>query len=231
MGGEPLGAETLKPFRFNDLVSSDLEGFRLVSQYEIPCENPVAASDEKEIVMEAEKMGYPLALKALSPDYTHKLAHGAVALNLNNEKELREAIQGMMKRLKIDQATLDTFILQRMVPAGPELIFGGKRDPHYGPVILLGLGGTGVEDNERVICYMAPISQGMAEDMLTALGGILQKGNPHHEPLKRAITRFSQLLVDNPQINEIDLNPVRLLPENASFTVLDVRVRCSAKVL
>lgn len=226
---ESLGSATLDPFKFSNLISSDLEGFRLVSQYEIPCENPVTASDEREIILKAEKMGYPLALKALSPDFTHKLVHGAVALNIKDEKELREAAQGMMKRFKMNQTTLDTFLLQRMVPAGPELIFGGKRDPHYGPVILLGLGGTGVEENEKVICYMAPISEGMAEDMLTALGGIGQKGNPHHEPLKRALTRFSQLLVDNPHIDEIDLNPVRLLPEDASITVLDVRVRCSDK--
>src|SRR4030042_4172053 len=115
-----------------------------------------------------------------------------------------------------------------MAPPGPELIFGGKRDPHYGPVILLGLGGTDVEARGKAICFIAPISRGMAEDMLASINGPSLINRAGHKTVTEALTRFSQLLVDNPRIQEIDLNPVRLLPDKGTIRVLEVRIKLSS---
>jgi acetyltransferase len=224
---EPLGSKSRAPFRFDHQVSPDLQGFRLLSQYKIPCEHPLTFSQEKELSTQAEAVGYPLALKALSPDFTHKLSQGAVFLNVTNSNELKKAFQKMTTTLKKNHARIDTLLLQKMVPPGPELIFGGKWDPHYGPVILLGLGGTEVEAREKALCFIAPISLGMAEDMLASINGLSLINRACHQTVTEALTRFSQLLVDNPHIQEIDLNPVRLLPEKGTIRVLDLRIKLS----
>ncbi|MBP1709212.1 MAG: branched-chain acyl-CoA synthetase (ADP-forming) beta subunit / acetyl-CoA synthetase (ADP-forming), partial [Deltaproteobacteria bacterium] len=163
----------------------------------------------------------------LSPDFTHKLSQGAVFLNVTNKNELKKAFQKMITTLKKKRSRVDTFMLQKMAPPGLDLIFGGKRDPHYGPVILLGLGGTDVEARGKAICFIAPLSLGMAEDMLASLNGpsLIRAG---HKTVTKALTRFSQLLVDNPHIQEIDLNPVRLLPDKGTIRVLDVRIKLSS---
>ena len=225
---EPLGSKSRAPFRFDHQVSPDLQGFRLLSQYKIPSEHPLPFSQEKELFTQAEAVGYPLALKALSPDFTHKLSQGAVFLNISNKSELKKAFQKMVRTLKKNRARIDTFLLQKMAPPGPELIFGGKRDPHYGPVILLGLGGTDAEARGNATCFIAPISLGMAEDMLASIKGLSLINRAGHKTVTEALTRFSQLLVDNPRIQEIDLNPVRLLPDKGTIRVLDVRIKLSS---
>ena len=224
---EPLGSKKRPPFPFDHQVSPDLQGFRLLSQYKIPCEHPLPFYQEKELFSQAKAMGYPLALKALSPDFTHKLSQGAVALNISNRNELEEAFQKMLKALKKNRTRIDIFLLQKMLPLGPELIFGGKRDPHYGPVILLGLGGIDVEARGKATCFIAPISLGMAEDMLDSIKGLPLMNRAGRKTVTHALTRFSQLLVDNPHIQEIDLNPVRLLPDKGTIRALDVRIKLS----
>lgn len=224
---EPLGSESRAPFRFDHHVSPDLQGFRLLSQYKIPCELPIAFAQAEEMLSKADALGYPLALKALSPDFTHKLSQGAVFLNVTNKNELKKAFQKMGRTLKKNQARIDTFLLQKMAPPGAELIFGGKRDPHYGPVILLGLGGIDVEARGKATCFIAPLSLGMAEDMLASIKGLPLINRAGHKTVAEALTRFSQLLVDNPHIQEIDLNPVRLLPDKGMIRVLDVRIKLS----
>jgi acetate---CoA ligase (ADP-forming) len=228
---EPLGSKSRAPFRFDHQVSPDLQGFRLLSQYKIPCEHPLPFSQEKELFTQAETVGYPLALKALSPDFTHKLSQGAVFLNVMNKNELKKAFRKMITTLKKKRSRVDTLLLQKMTPPGPELIFGGKRDPHYGPVILLGRGGTDAEARGKAICFIAPISRGMAEDMLASINGPSLINRAGHKTVTEALTRFSQLLVDNPRIQEIDLNPVRLLPDKETIRVLDVRIKLSSNGL
>ncbi len=222
---EPVGAESLPPFSFSSRLHPDAQGFRLLSQYHIPCEEPVVLSTESDILAEADRRGYPLALKALSPDFTHKGAHEAVALNLGTREALAKALVNMADTLARKGLRVAFFLLQKMVSPGPELILGGKHDPHYGPVILLGHGGTAVEERAEVLCYMAPVSLGMAKDMLKGIMGSAGDAGDANSALAEAVVRFSQLVADNSHIQEIDLNPVRLVPDEGRFTVLDVRVK------
>lgn len=225
---EPLEAVNRAQFLFDCQGSCDLQGFSLISTYGIPVEQPIPATSEEELFAQADVLGYPVALKALSPDFTHKLFAGAVMLNLGSREELEEAAQRMKRNLAERAARVSTFLVQKMVPAGTDLMFGGKRDPHYGPVVLVGFGGTEVEQLKTAICCLAPVSPGMAGEMIDTLSGRPENLSSYREALAGTLSRFSQLLVDNAAIQEIDLNPVRLLPEQRLFTVLDVRVRLSA---
>ncbi|MCD6353647.1 MAG: acetate--CoA ligase family protein [Proteobacteria bacterium] len=222
---ELRGTDGRSPFQFKQQVSPDLEGFRLLSHYEITCEPLVFAKGHNEIISKAEKMGYPVVLKALSPDFTHKQAHGAVALDIADKQALQTAIHQMENTIIDSGARIDTFLLQKMVPSGPELFLGGKQDSHYGPVVLFGPGGTDVEKQENLLCYLAPLSQGMAEDMLNSVDEDFIKSNSCYTLLRNHLVRFSQILTDNPHIVEIDLNPVRLIPQTGDVKVLDVRVK------
>ena len=221
---EPLNAKSRAPFSFSSTAPLDMQGFELLSSYDIPCEMPLCGDNETALLDKARSLGFPVALKALSPDFTHKRSQGAVKLDLTSRDEVRSAMEQMQGTMQMKGFRVTTFLVQKMAPPGAELIFGGKRDPHYGPVVLLGWGGTDVENQEKLICYMAPVSTGMAEDMLTSLGGLFEQKSSYRRSLAEALSRFSHLLVDNPRIAEIDLNPVRLLPEKEAFAVLDSRI-------
>lgn len=220
---QPLETIPRPPFPFDQQVPPDLAGFHLLAQYQIPCEHPVALADEEDIRNQADSLGFPVALKALSPDFTHKRARGAVCLNLGTRRELRQAFKHMSEILSGTQVY--TYLIQKMVPPGLDLIIGGKRDPHYGPVVLFGQGGSLVEEVQEAICCLAPLSLDMAKNVLDQFPHLLLSKSSCFQPLAEALVRFSQLLIDNPHIIEMDLNPVRAFLEEGWFTVLDVRVR------
>jgi len=222
---EPHTTERLEPFQFDPDQHPDVQGFELLSRYTIACEKPLPAATYEEVIERADTIGYPVVLKALSFDFTHKRSQGAVALNLIDQESLLSAFRAMGKTLTAGKARIATFLVQRMAPPGPELIFGGRRDPHYGPVVLVGRGGTAVEEIDASLCYMAPVSYGMAEDMLGALKEI-DGIDVCNQLLRDALCRFSQLLVDNPALLEIDCNPVRISDSKpVDYTVLDVRIK------
>lgn len=222
-GEQPLGTSPRPPFVFDLPVPPDLAAFHLLAQHQIPCEHPVALADEEDLRSQADSLGYPVALKALSPDFTHKRARGAVCLNLGTRRELRQAFKHMSEILS--GAQVYTYLLQKMVPPGLDLIIGGKRDPHYGPVVLFGQGGSLVEEVQEAICCLAPLSLDMAKNVLDQFPHLLLSKSLCYQPLAETLVRFSQLLIDNPHILEMDLNPVRAFLEEGWFTVLDVRVR------
>jgi len=209
---------------FEPAIHPDRQGFELLSRYQIPCETPFFSHSEEDVMRAAARIGYPVVMKAISPDFTHKSAAGAVMLGIENEAELRETMRKMKDRLAAQGARLSDFLLQKMVPPGPEIFLGGKQDPHYGPVLILGQGGTKVESHDRFLTALAPLSPETAEDMLNRLEGkTLNLGDCLSE-LIRILVKFSELLCDNPHVEEIDLNPLRLLPEKGEIKALDVRL-------
>jgi acyl-CoA synthetase (NDP forming) len=117
-----------------------------------------------------------------------------------------------------------------MVTGGRELILGGRQDPQFGPVVIVGLGGIFVEIFEESNVMVAPISRREAEEMITSLRGyqILKGARGHKasdiEGLTEALLRLSQLLVDYPEIKEVDINPLRVLHEGEGCRALDARI-------
>jgi acyl-CoA synthetase (NDP forming) len=155
-----------------------------------------------------------------------------VQLNLRNGLAVEEAFEDMLRRIHqfYPDVKIDGVLVQPMVTGGQELILGGRQDPNFGPVVLIGLGGIFVEVFEEVSLRVAPITRKEAFEMIDELRGApILKGARGHKPsdigaVSEAILRLSQLLIDFPEIRELDINPLRVFQENNGCRALDARI-------
>ncbi len=175
---------------------------------------------------------YPLAVKLISRDASHKSDVGGVAINIRNKKQLSETLAGMkgkMQQLK-QPPIIDGYLLQEMAPAGIECFVGGRRDPAFGPIIMVGLGGIFIEIFKDTSIRLAPVTQNEAAAMLRELKaypllkGTRGKGPADCQALMDVVCRVSALLDACPDISEIDLNPVIVHPEGQGVSIVDARV-------
>ncbi len=196
----------------------------------------VVGPGEDEAVRAASEIGYPVVLKILSPEISHKSDVGGVVLNIESEDELRHAVQAMLarvKRLRPD-AHITGFTVQTMVrrPQALELIIGSHVDPLFGPVILFGHGGTAVEVVADRAVALPPLNEPLARALIQRtriarlLAGWRDVPPADQAAVVQVLTTLSQLLADEPRIAEIDINP--LLADAQGVIALDARVRVSA---
>ncbi len=190
----------------------------------------------KAVLDAAQQLGFPVALKILSPDISHKSDLGGVALDLENAQALRVARRTMLERLQRvrPEARIEGFTVQAMVrrPNARELIVGASIDSVFGPVILFGQGGTSVEVvGDRAVALPplnAPLARALVER--TRVAKLLQgfRGTPavDMDALHGVLMAVSQLLADVPQIAELDINP--LIADDAGVLALDARICLSA---
>jgi len=177
-------------------------------------------------------MGYPVAIKVISEQISHKSDVGGVQLNLRNGPAVEEAFEDMLHRIRqsYPEAKIDGVLVQPMVTGGQELILGGRQDANFGPVVLVGLGGIFVEVIEEVALRVAPITAREAAEMIDELRGApILKGARGHKPsdiaaVSDALLRLSQLMVDFPEIRELDINPLRVFQDNNGCRALDARI-------
>lgn len=200
--------------------------------YEIPVTKPYLARSADEAVDVARRCTYPVVMKIHSPQITHKSDVGGVVLNLNSDEAVRAAFDRMTERA--GQARPDAEVLgvtiQKMVayPHSFELIMGTKKDPVFGSVIMVGMGGTAAELFRDRALGLPPLSESLARRMLKSLKSwpLLQgyRGKPgvNIERLIEIIMRFSYLVADYPEIQELDINPLLVTPEDV--LALDGRV-------
>ncbi len=213
-----------------DLLLS--ESMQVLEQYGIPTAVGVRASTKEEARQASEKMGYPVAIKVISEQISHKSDVGGVQLNLRNGPAVEEAFDDMLSRIRSSYpgANIDGVLVQPMVTGGQELILGGRQDPNFGPVVLIGLGGIFVEVLEEVSLRVAPITYQEAREMIDELRGApILKGARGHKPsdlqaVSDALMRLSQLLIDFPEIRELDINPLRVFQESNGCRALDARI-------
>lgn len=213
-----------------DLLLS--EALDILEYYGIPTIRSVSAKTVSEARAAAEVMGYPVAIKVIAEQISHKSDVGGVQLNLRNGPAVAEAFEDMMKRIQYayPDARVDGVLVQPMVIGGRELIIGGRQDPQFGPVVLVGLGGIFVEIFEESIVRVAPISHREALEMIESLRGFqILKGARGHKPadvesVVEALLRLSQLLCDFPEIKELDINPLRVFHEHDGCRALDARI-------
>jgi acetyl-CoA synthetase (ADP-forming) len=213
-----------------DLLLS--EALDVLEFYGIPTVRSVSARSVTEARAAAEIMGYPVAIKVIAEQISHKSDVGGVQLNLRNGPAVAEAFEDMMKRIEnaYPDARVDGVLVQPMVTGGRELIIGGRQDPQFGPVVLVGLGGIFVEIFEESVVQVAPISHREALGMIESLRGaqILKGARGHKqsdiESVVEALLRLSQLLCDFPEIKELDINPLRVFHENDGCRALDARL-------
>jgi acyl-CoA synthetase (NDP forming) len=213
----------------NLLLSEALE---VLEYYGIPTMRGRFARNVAEAQTAAGEIGYPVALKIVAEEISHKSDVGGVQLNLRNAESLAAAFDEMFRRISgiYPQARLDGVLVQPMVTGGQELILGGRQDPQFGPVVLAGLGGIFVEIIGEAALRVAPITEREARELLENLRGIqILKGARGHGPsdieaVIDALLRVSQLLVDFPEIKELDINPLRVFTAGEGCQALDARV-------
>jgi acetyltransferase len=208
------------------------EALQVLKHYGISTVPSSIATTEEEARVLAEEFGYPVAMKIVAEQISHKSNVGGVELNLRNERAVEAAFEEMMDRVREAHpcAKLDGVLVQPMVTGGRELILGGRQDPQFGPVVLIGLGGIFVEIFEESVVRVAPISRREAREMIRKLRGyqILAGARGHKaadiEQLVEALLRLSQLLTDFPEIKELDINPLRVFYEGEGCRALDARI-------
>jgi acyl-CoA synthetase (NDP forming) len=181
------------------------------------------AKEEEDAIRCAREIGYPVVVKAVSPKIVHKSEHGAVVVGIRGDEEIRSAFQRLRKL-----PGFDGLLVEEMVP-GIELIVGAKMDNQFGPVVLLGMGGTGVEIYKDVTLRMAPLEEKDGVSMIQGLKAhVLLEGYRGAEPvnlpgLTRLLLSFSELVMDiQDDIESIDLNPVKCSAEKC--VVADARI-------
>lgn len=197
----------------------------LLKKYGIPLPAAKEVKTKQEAVDAAKQLGYPVVLKIKSSTILHKTDAGGVKLGIQNEFQLREAIEEMQK--KIPSKDIQGFLVQKFYD-GHYVLIGMKRDAQFGPVIAFGFGGIFVEIMKDVSFRVAPISEKDAEEMMReikaypilegARGGI----KADKTLLVEILLAVSRMSMENPEIKEIDLNPVVVNAKEA--VAVDVRL-------
>lgn len=187
-------------------------------------------NDLGEVLRSAEKIGFPVALKLISPDILHKSDVGCVQLNLHNEKEIKRAYYGILKGAeKINKdAEIEGFLIQEMIHHGHEVIIGLNTDPTFGKIILFGLGGIFVEILKDVAIRKIPITQLDAQDMIEEIRGYkilmgargMEAANLHL--LKELLLKVSRMGMEVGEISEMDFNPIFI--DSKKALVADSRI-------
>lgn len=209
----------------------DHEAYELLEAYGIPTPAYKVVSNYEEAIKAANEVGYPVAIKVVSPDIMHKTDVGGVILNINNDDDVKKACEEMNNNIKrlAPYARVFGFIVQHMIQGGLEVIVGGLRDRIFGTVILFGIGGILTELYKDTSMRIAPITEDDALSMIKETKAyqlmIGYRGMPRRDiySLVDIIVKFSRLMIENPQISEADLNPVIMLENGRGSYAVDAR--------
>jgi len=208
----------------------ETEAKELLREYGIPVPDFKLIKSEEEITGLTKEINFPIAMKIVSPDIIHKSDAGGVKLNIKNEKEAKLAYQGIISKVKKynKEAQIFGVITYSMIPKITEIIIGIMKDPHFGPVIMFGLGGIFVEVLKDISFRILPIEERDAREMIAEiegyeiLKGVRGEGPKDIKAIKNLILKISQLALENPEISEIDLNPVFVFEKG--LQVIDARM-------
>ena len=218
-------------------ILSEPEAKQLLAAYGVEVVPTQVATTPQAAAEAATRLGFPAAIKILSPDITHKSDVGGVSLNLDDAEAVERAAEAMQKRVKNAQpdAELEGFSVQPMVQRGHawELIAGFTDDQQFGPIVLFGEGGTAVEVVRDQALGLPPLNLKLARDMVTRtriyreLQGYRDRAPADLDAIDLTLMRIAQIAADLPEVKELDINP--LLASADGVVALDARVRIGAK--
>jgi len=197
------------------------ETFELLRQYDLPVADYEIAGNFEECRKAAHRIGYPVALKVSSSDILHKTEREGVRLNLNSDVSLKEAFKGMDS---------EAYMVQKMAQSGFELIVGGKWDPSFGQVVIIGMGGIYTELFKDISVRMAPVNEKSAMKMLDEMqGSAILKGFRGKPPcdlraVARCVAGLSRLLADHPEIVNLDVNPLIVYAKGKGCIIVDAKI-------
>ncbi|MBE3034411.1 MAG: GNAT family N-acetyltransferase [Actinobacteria bacterium] len=211
-------------------ILSEPEAKAVLDAYQIPAVKTVVATTAEECAAAAEEIGFPVVIKILSHDITHKSDVGGVALNVRSAPEAANQFAKITERVKLaaPKAKIIGVAVQAMSCGGYEIIIGSKKDPTFGPALMFGMGGTGVELYRDVAVDFPPLNQALARSMIQStkvsrlLEGYRGKAPVDMTALEQALVKVSYLLVDFPEILEMDVNPLQVRPDG--ICALDARI-------
>ena len=197
-------------------VLTEIESKQVLAQAGIPVALPLLARTAKEAAQAARKLGFPAVLKIVSPDVTHKSDAGGVKLGLSSPREVEAGFDEIVAAVQRHQpaARLEGVAVQKMAPAGVEVIIGMSKDPQFGPVLMFGLGGIFVEVLKDVAFRIVPLAPRDARQMVREIKGFpVLQGVRGQDPadiaaLEKLILQLSEFVEAHPEIEELDLNPV-----------------------
>lgn len=221
---EPVGHS-----RRNNRKLSDEESFEILKKYSIPFPPYGIGSNPLEVGEIADKIGYPVVLKIVSPDISHKTDVGGVALDITSRAEAEAAADQMTRavRLKMPWARIKGILVQKMITGGLELIIGGIRDPTFGGVVMLGLGGVFTEVMRDVSFRVTPVTRKDVLEMIDELSAKqLLKGYRTLPPanielIVDLVLKASRVIDELEFIESFDFNPV--IVKGSEIFVVDAR--------
>lgn len=205
---------------------------KILQAYGIPVTREIITVNEEQAIKAAEDIGYPVAMKIMSPDILHKTDIGGVMLNISSPAAVRDSFRRLKETTLAHKpgARLEGILVQEMLAGGTEMIVGIGKDPVFGSTVLTGLGGIFVEALEDTALRVVPVSPVDAEEMLAELKGrkILAglRGQPpaDTEAVQEIIQRVSRLAEDFPNIAELDINPLFVYPRGKGACAADALI-------
>lgn len=183
----------------------------------------------EEAVRYAEEIGFPVVLKLVSPSISHKTEVDGVKLNIKDEQEVKDSWNEIREAAEDAGAEFEGVLVQKMLNTGQEVIIGIRRDPQFGPMILFGTGGTDVELLKDVASAIAPLNRREAEMLMeqtragTKLKGWRNQPAGDRETVIDYLVRFSKLAAEVPELEELEINPLYVMPEGEGAYAVDVR--------
>lgn len=214
----------------NDVVLDEVEAKNILKKAGIPVIEARLARTKSEAVAISKETGFPVVLKIISPEIVHKSDASGVKLGLENASKVGRAYSEMTTSIKkkVPGAKIEGVSVQKMATSGVELIIGMNKDPQFGPVIMFGLGGVLVEVLKDVSFRLVPVSRLDAAEMVSEIKGhALLEGYRGQKPvdiaiLEKLIVKVSDFIEKNPQIKELDLNP--LFADGKNIVAADARI-------
>ena len=217
------------PIESNTLVPEP-DAAQILKSYNIPYPKHGLAKDPAEAVGIAEMIGYPVVLKIVSPDVIHKSDAGGVLVGMQGPDNVRHGFGMLVNKVQetMPEAQINGVLVCRQCKEGLETIIGAIRDPVFGPTVMVGLGGIFTEVIKDITFRIAPLKKIDAQEMIEEMKGSqllkAMRGQPARDitAFIEALLSVSRLIIENDDIVELDLNPVRLY-ENG-LEALDVRL-------
>jgi len=209
----------------------EMESRELIGAYGFEVPRGIVAHNGREAMAAARRIGYPVVMKIVSPHILHKSDIGGVRVGLRSDDEVLDAYIDMTTRARrlMPHAHIVGVFIQELVTGGKEVIIGATRDPQFGPMIMFGMGGVYVEVLKDVAFRIAPLSPEDADEMIREirmfpiLHGVRGEEPTDLAELRDALLRVSQLLIDFPQIAEMDINPLKVYPKGKRAVAIDAR--------
>jgi acetate---CoA ligase (ADP-forming) subunit beta len=212
----------------NRKILTEVESKNLIRCFNIPTNEYILVNSKEDIHEALRRIGFPVAIKVVSPSVIHKSDLGLVKIRLNNEESVIEAYEEMKSIVEeLGITDVHGFSIQRYVD-GLELIAGCTNDEQFGPIVMVGIGGIFVEVYKDVCFRLAPLSERDAEEMLqslrgyTILTGLRSRYKPSLNDVKQILLGLSDLILSIPDIKEVDINP--LIASKDLVVAVDARI-------